>query len=173
MTTYAKVLTTPHISAKPFDANEASLEDIETAEAIMPDLAYICRLMACDDTPLQMIPFLSTAARTEIQQIKVILERMDAATDTLTFSYQSAALFHYLDTHTALARENYQWCAAVLERTCITDTDYSEMRRRLEIQDYSACKLTSFKETAALEKITDYLLQLAGDTFEKYEKWLM
>jgi len=173
MTTYAKVLTTIHFSAKPFDANQASLEDIETAEALMPDLASICRDTSCDDTPLQMIPFLSTAARTEIQQIKVILERMDTATDTLTYCYQLAALFHYLETHTALAQENYQWCAAVLERTCLTDTDYGELKKQLEQNNYAGCTVRNFKDVAALEKIITYLLQLASDIFEKYEKWLM
>ena len=183
MSTYATLLTRFDSAAEPVDANEATLADVEAAEALMPDVQYLCNEMACEETPLQVIPFLTPAARREVEQIKVILGRMRDSADLTSFTYQLASLFHYLETHTALARQNYQWCAAVLERACITDTDYRDMRRRLtsdHIDGFSsACsayytkqRSTTFKEMHALERLCPYLIDLATKVFSQYNEWI-
>jgi hypothetical protein len=160
MTTYAKILRLPNKSFDARDANAATLEEVEIAEAIMPDLAAVCHDMSNDPTPLQMIPLL--------------MIKMEATeeSDVLTFTYQLAGLFHYLEGHTRLAQENYQWCAAVLERACVSDTDYREVEEKMATRDYSGWRAMTFKEMDALDKMCPYMIDLAARVFDQYNKWI-
>ena len=174
MTTYAKILRLPHQSFDARDANDATLEEVEIAEAIMPDLAAVCHDMSNDPTPLQVIPFLSRAALIELEHIKMLMLRMEATDDTevLTFTYHLAGLLHYLEGHTRLAQENYQWCAAVLERACLCDTDYREVEDKMAKRDFTGWRPLTFKEMDALDKMCPYMIELAARIFEQYNKWI-